>query len=327
MKLSFVIPAHNEERYIGKCLDSILGAIGNDKEIEVIVVNNNSTDRTREVVANFPGVKLIDEPNRGANSARQAGYFAAKSELIANVDADNILTPGWIENAISAFARNPKLVCLSGPFIYYDLPKEIRAMVKFFYGVGFLIYILNRFILRRASVIQGGNYVVRRSALAKIGGHNTALTFYGDDADLARRLMKVGKVKFTFGFPIYSSGRRLAKEGMFTMGLRYGLNYFWIVLFNRPFTRQAKEIRPVQENGMVAYTPESRTREAWTATALLALLLSVIAGFTYLVYILIQSGIISATTFAKIKAGAQKAGNAVTTFSSELRQGIDDKSK
>ncbi|MDP2598720.1 MAG: glycosyltransferase family A protein [Candidatus Liptonbacteria bacterium] len=327
MKLSFVIPAHNEEQYIGKCLDSISRAIGNDTDIEVIVVNNSSTDHTKEVVARFPKVKIVDEPNRGANYARQAGYLAAKSELIANVDADTMLTPGWIENALSAFSEKPDLVCLSGPFIYYDLPEQIKKLVRVFYAVGFLVYVINRFILRRASVIQGGNYVVRKSALAKIGGHNTTLTFYGDDADLARRLMKIGKIKFTFGFPIYSSGRRLAKEGMFTMGLRYGINYFWIILFNRPFTRQAREVRPAQENGKVAYMPENKAREAMIAAGVCAMLFSVIAGFTYLGYIFIQSGIVGATTFAKIKTETQKAGNTITTFSSEVKQKIEDKLK
>ncbi len=323
MKLSFIIPAHNEEEYIGKCLDSIFRSIGDDPDIEVIVVDNNSTDKTKEAAMRFPKAKVIDEHKPGANSARQAGYLAAKAELIANVDADTILTPGWVRNALTAFKNDPKLLCLSGPFIYYDLPKGIRILVKMFYALSFLAYILNKYILRRSSVVQGGNYVVRRAALDTIGGYNTDLTFYGDDADLARRLNKIGKVKFTFGFPIYSSGRRLATEGTFTMGLRYGINYFWIAFFNRPFTHTSIIVRPSQEHGKLDYHPINKTREIVIATSILSLLFAILAGFIYLGYILIQSGLISATT-SKIKTEAQKATQQLNTLGKEVKTRVEN---
>ena len=323
MKLSFVIPAHNEERYLGKCLDSIFKSIGNDPEIEVIVVDNNSTDRTREVALGYPKVRLVEERKPGANSARQAGYLAAKADLIANVDADTMLTPGWVENALRTFEKNPKLICLSGPFIYYDLPRQTSILVKAFYVFAFLAYLTNRFIFRRAAVVQGGNYVVRKSALDRIGGYNTALTFYGDDADLARRLVKIGRVRFTFGFPIYSSGRRLAQEGMFTMGLRYGVNYLWIIYFNRPFTTRSIKVRPEQNEGKLDYAPENKLREVAVASVFILILLVLLAGLAYGGYILIESGVISATTVQKIKTETQKADN---SFDS-LKQKIIDQIK
>ena len=323
MKLSFVIPAHNEEQYIGKCLDSILAAIGNNPDIEVIVVNNNSTDKTREIAARYPKVVIIDEKKPGANSARQAGYLASKGELIANVDADTILTPGWIFNALTAFKEDPKLICLSGPFIFYDLPRGMRILVKAFYALSFLAYLLTRYILRRSSVVQGENFVVRRSALDAIGGHNTELTFYGDDADLACRLNKIGKVRFTFSFPIYSSGRRLATEGTFTMGLRYGVNYFWIVFFNRPFTQTSIAVRPEQKDGKLTYRPAHKTREIITATALLTTLFAFLVGFVYLGYILIQSGIISATATARIKMETQKIEDNINTLGKSIQNKLN----
>ncbi len=288
MKLSFVIPAHNEEQYIGKCLDSIFEAIGDDPDIEVIVVDNNSTDKTAAVVAQYSKAKLLREHKPGANSARQAGYLAAKAKLIANVDADTLVDKDWVNHAIGAFAANPKLVGLSGPFIYYDLPQATRFLVKLFYFLSYLSYAVNRFVFRRASVIQGGNYVVNKSALDAIGGYNTDLTFYGDDADLARRLNKVGKVKFTFDFPIYSSGRRLATEGTFTMGLRYGLNYFWIVLFGKPFSTTSIIVRPKQINGKLQYESVNTINEWMSAVimfAILGIVLTIIVGIPgFLIY-------------------------------------------
>ncbi len=323
MKLSFVIPAHNEELYIGKCLDSIVRELKRSPhDVEVIVVDNASTDRTKDIAARYSGVRLVYEPQKGLVRARRAGFLAATGDLIANVDADTMLTPGWIENAFRAFHESPKLVCLSGPFIYYDLPKGIRVLVKMFYGLGFLVYLMNRFILRRASVVQGGNFVLRASALREIGGYNTDIDFYGEDSDIARRLNKAGKVRFTFGFPIFSSGRRLAKEGMFTMGFRYGINYLWIVLFNKPFTKESIEVRPAEEKGAVTYRPESKAREWAIAAGLLSALFAFLAGLAYVGYILIQSGIISATTINKIKAETQKTRDTITTFSTKVQQKI-----
>jgi glycosyltransferase involved in cell wall biosynthesis len=280
-KISFVIPAYNEERYIAICLDAITHEINGRDGFEVIVVDNNSTDKTCDIVArDYPSVTLIHERRPGANSAREAGFVVSKGELVAFLDADTQMTRGWIARAEKAFAHDPNLVCLSGPFIYYDLPLAIRMLVKVFYVVSYGVYIVNNFILRKTSVVQGGSEIVRREALAKIGGHDVSLTFYGDDADLARRLSKVGEVRFSFDFSIRSSGRRLAQEGTFTMGLRYALNYFWITIFNKPFTMTSTAVRPTDLNA--PYRPQNRTRE-W------ALALGVIVACFALVEVIIYA--------------------------------------
>lgn len=244
MKLSLVIPAYNEEACIGKCLSSVL----KEKErsgldVEVIVVNNNSTDRTKDVALSFPSVRVVDEPQKGIVKARQAGYLSAAGDLIANVDADNILPEGWIERAFGELSRNNDLVALSGPLVYYDLSWIVNVQVKFFYGLGYATNLFNRHILKKGAMLQGGNFVLRKSALDKVGGFNTSIDFYGEDTDIACRMREVGYVKFSFSFPIYSSGRRLAKEGIFTTGCRYAVNYLWTIIFHRPFTKTSTDIR------------------------------------------------------------------------------------
>ena len=95
MKLSVVIPAYNEEKFIGECLQSIFHEIeGKNYDLEIIVVNNASTDNTRDIVASHPKVKLVDEPDKGLVKARRAGFLASKGELIANLDADTRVTAG-----------------------------------------------------------------------------------------------------------------------------------------------------------------------------------------------------------------------------------------
>jgi len=244
MKLSFIIPAYNEEDLIGKCLDSVLKQVaGRLEEIEIIVVNNASADRTKEVALSFPGVIVVDEPKKSITHARHAGFLASSGDIIANIDADTMLTPGWIDKVLKAFSNNPNLVALSGPHIFYDLSRALNLGVRLFYSVGFAIYLINRFVFQVGSMVQGGNFVVKRSALEKIGGYNPEFDFWGEDSDLARRLHPIGDVKFTFNLPIYASGRRIAAEGKLTTAWRYSINYFWTIFFKKPFTKTYLDVR------------------------------------------------------------------------------------
>jgi glycosyltransferase involved in cell wall biosynthesis len=244
MRLSFVVPAYNEEAYLPACLESILAqTLDLGEPVEIIVVNNASTDRTREVALGYAGVRVVDEPRKGLTFARQAGFAASTGELIANVDSDSRLTPGWVEQVLTTFATEPKMVALSGPFVYYDLTPRQRVSVQVFYAVAFMVYVLNRWVLRAGSMVQGGNFVLRRVALEQIGGFNTAIAFYGEDTDIARRMSRVGKVKFTFGLKMFSSARRLKHEGIFTMAGKYTINYLWTTFRKKPFTEEYIDIR------------------------------------------------------------------------------------
>jgi glycosyltransferase involved in cell wall biosynthesis len=289
MKLSFVIPAHNEEAIIGKCLDAIIRETKGRSDTEIIVVDNASTDGTAKIASSYPGVNVVHEPQKGLVWARRAGYLASHGELIANIDSDNMLTPGWINTVMAEFERDPKLVTLSGPFTYYDLPRTAQLVTRFFYYITYITYILSRFIFHIGSVVQGGNFVVRRTALEKIGGFDTTISFYGEDTDIARRMSKVGNVKFTFALPIYSSGRRLAEEGALTIGLRYTLNYFWVLFFKRPLSKTYTDLRPQENGGALTYQPHNRTREWLLGIAAGMITLAVIALIAYGIYHLVQS--------------------------------------
>ena len=247
MTLSFVVPAYNEERYLPDCLQSILNETRGRDDVEIIVVNNASTDRTREVAHGFPGVRVVDEMRKGLPHARQAGFLASCGRLIANVDADSRLPQGWVATVLRSFEEDVELVSLSGPLVYYDLSPRESLLVRFFYATAWMTYSLNRYVLRVGSMVQGGNFVVTRKALEAIGGFNLDLTFYGEDTDLARRLPEVGRVLFTFDLKMFSSARRLKKEGIFTMAWRYSVNYLWTIFLKRPYSQDHIDIREGSE--------------------------------------------------------------------------------
>ena len=245
MKLSFVIPAFNEEKNISQCLESIIKEIASlslQNECEIIVVDNNSTDSTAIVAKKFVGVKVLIELKKGPNFARALGLSEATGDLVAHIDADNSLSDGWLKKVLNEFEKDKNLVCLSGPFLMREFSDLQNFLVKIFYYIWYTFSLLNN-LLKTGSMVQGGNYIVRREVFEKAGGHNTKINFYGDDSDISRRIVKFGKVKFSFDLSVYSSGRRLLAEGIFLMGLKYGVNYIWIVCFKRPFSKEYQDHR------------------------------------------------------------------------------------
>ena len=268
MRLSFVVPAYNEEAYLPACLESILNQIDPATSglaadaCEIIVVNNASTDRTREVALRYPGVTVVDEPRKGLTFARQAGFAASTGDLIANVDSDSRLTPGWVAKVLTTFAEAEASAAAKSNAAGNRTPARSppsparsstttsrpasAVLVHVFYMTAWTTYAINRYILRVGSMVQGGNFVVSRASLEAIGGFNTAISFYGEDTDIARRLNDVGEVRFTFDLKMSSSARRLKSEGMLTMAARYSINYLWTTFFKRPFTDTYVDIREGQ---------------------------------------------------------------------------------
>ncbi len=242
MKISFVIPAYNEERLISYAIASIIEQISGSYH-EIIVVNNASTDRTALVAEGLRYTQVINEPIKGLTRARKTGLENATGDLIFQMDADCRLSPGQVERTIREFSRDQNLVALSGPYRCYDSTRGQNFWIRIFYYFSYFAYFVNRFILRKASMIQGGNAVIRKSALQDIDGYDTGINFYGEDADLARRLMKVGKIKFSLSFYNFSSARRMNHEGLWKMGIRYAWNYLSVVFKGRPASEDYLDIR------------------------------------------------------------------------------------
>ena len=244
VRLSFVVPAFNEEALLPSCLQAIQAEIERaGVAAEIVVVDNASTDRTGEIARSFAGVTVVDEARKGLVQARKAGFEASTGTLVANIDADTLVPPGWIDRVEAEFAKDETLVAVSGPYDYYDVPLRIRAAARLFYVVGFGTYCFNRYVLRVGSMVQGGNFVIKREALIRAGGFDPNFTFYGEDTDIARRMAQVGSVKFTWVLMAKSSGRRLQGDGLMMTGLRYSSNYLWATFLRKPFTSAWQDYR------------------------------------------------------------------------------------
>jgi glycosyltransferase involved in cell wall biosynthesis len=124
--VSVVIPAYNEEDTITRCLVALIEQTAPAEEI--IVVDNRSTDRTREIVEGlitaFPdaGIRLISQNDeQGITPTRNAGFDAATGELIGRIDSDSVVQADWVEHLRAAFAE-ADVAAVSGPVDYYDMP-------------------------------------------------------------------------------------------------------------------------------------------------------------------------------------------------------------
>lgn len=243
MLISFVIPAYNESKNIGACIDAIqqeLTRTGYD--CEIIVVDNACTDTTA-MIAKARGARVVRENQKGLVFARECGYRASTGELVAHIDADTRIEKGWVQYAADSFKKNPKLVVLSGPYTFYDGTFFINTITSLFHLGEYALYILNRFVFRAGGLVQGGNFIIRRTALDSAGGFNTSISFFGEDTDIARRLYPFGTMVFTFKLRAKSSARRLKGDGVIITGWRYLINFVWMMLFKRAFTNSYNDFR------------------------------------------------------------------------------------
>lgn len=226
MKISVIIPAHNEELYIANTLQAVCGQDYSD--FEVIVVDNVSTDKTAQVAAKFP-VTILHENRKGTQWALECGRNVAKGEIIARLDADCLPDRDWLTKGARLFS-NPRVMAVSGPYDYYDGSQVFRY---FFLFVQKIIYysvnILCR-ILHIGGLLVGGNSFMRASGLHTINGFDTSIQFYGDDTDVAKRMSRIGRVIFNNSLILKSSARRLASQGIIKTLFIYVISFCNVII-------------------------------------------------------------------------------------------------
>lgn len=229
MKLSIIIPAYNEEKVIADCLNGIINIKKNSMYvIEIIVCDNGSTDKTAEIVAEFPEVLLVNEKRRGTSFARQTAFEYSTGDIIACIDADCIPDPDWIRKGASHFT-DPTVISVAGLCRFSNDYRFaiIITLIQFF-----LYPILHRLSLIAGSggMMLAGNVFIRRHTLHSIKGFPTEKTFWGDDAQLAKNLQTIdGKMIYDTSVRVTTSSRRYQTEGFWKTLWGYTKN--WINVF------------------------------------------------------------------------------------------------
>jgi glycosyltransferase involved in cell wall biosynthesis len=130
MDISIVVPVHNEERLIEGCLRSLLALDYPRDRYEIIVVDNNSTDRSREIVERFPEVKLLSEKQQGDFAARNRGLSEARGEIIAFTDSDTAPFPDWLQRIREAM-QPPEVAVIIGNLQFHPDSRTLAMMAEY----------------------------------------------------------------------------------------------------------------------------------------------------------------------------------------------------
>lgn len=205
MKLSVVVPAYNEEKLLAATLAGIDEALGAARErgweSELIVCDNNSTDRTAEI-ARAAGASVVFEPVNQISRARNAGARAAGGEWLLFVDADSLPSKALLGEAIDAMASGR---CLAGGSTV-ALPDVADPGVRLMLGAW------NAFS-RFGRWAAGAFLFCRTEVFREVGGFSEA-RFASEEIELFRRLKPLGRRRglsmvILHRYPLHTSGRKL----------------------------------------------------------------------------------------------------------------------
>ena len=187
--ISVVVCSYNGSRTIRDCFEGLLKL--DYPDFEVIVVNDGSTDNTADIAQEYP-FRLINTPNMGLSSARNAGLAAATGEIVAYTDDDAHPDPHWLQYLAATFLKTNH-AGIGGPNIAPIDDGEIAECVANAPG-GPIHVLLND---TEAEHIPGCNMAFRRETLLAVGGFDAQYRAAGDDVDLCWRIQEKG---WTLGY-------------------------------------------------------------------------------------------------------------------------------
>lgn len=220
-QLSIVVPAYNEEQCIAACIRS-LAAQEIDQSYEVILIDNNCTDGTMAVASAAAGqldLRIVSEPRQGRGAARHTGFNLARGQVVFSADADTTYPTGWLRSLMDELA-DPEVVAVTGTARIDDLSGWRNAVFNLAQPVAMWCYRL----LLGHHCLSGFNFAIRSDVYRASGGFDPALNAE-EDADLSRRVARLGKIRFVL-VPVTFSGRR------FRRGLVRGL-LAYVALFGQ----------------------------------------------------------------------------------------------
>lgn len=198
-KVTVLVPAHNEERVIGNTVDAIMRSIYPKDKLEVIVINDSSTDRTGEVLKEkakrYPNLKILEiKPPLGAKGKANAlnqGLKLASGEFIVVYDADNTPERRAIINLVRYIINDPNLGAVVGKFRTRNRDRSILTRFINIETLSFQWLVqASRNYLWGLATIPGTNFIIRRELLENIGGWEiNSLT---EDTELTIRIYQSG---------------------------------------------------------------------------------------------------------------------------------------
>jgi glycosyltransferase involved in cell wall biosynthesis len=216
--VSVIVPTLNEEQTVINLLKSLNSQYY--ENLEVIIIDGGSRDKTVEV-AKKHGAKVLVYEGLSEFASRNVGAEIANGDILIFTCADIIFPQDLLKKIIDKFEKDPQLIALSGPGVPYDAPLKGSLL--------YAVYNIFRFLLSKLPkklqcFSTSTNFLaVRRTAFEKTGGFDP----WDINADglMGRKLLKMGKVKFSLDTFVYISARRMKKMGF----IKFVLHYLYIL--------------------------------------------------------------------------------------------------
>ncbi len=234
-RFTVVIPAFNEAAFLGRTLES-LAEQDFAGTVEVIVVDNNSTDGTADIARSY-GAQSLLEPRPGVCWARQRGTVAARGEIVLSTDADTVHPPDWLSRIDARFRDDERCIAVAGPCRFAAAPMWARLYPTVLFTLVHLAFVATGRVLYATAT----NIAFRRSAFV---GYDTALTQGGDELGLLRSLRGRGRIIFDKQNVVTTSSRRLRRGLVYNLFVTLIFYYLVGYLVNRLASRTVLPTAP-----------------------------------------------------------------------------------
>lgn len=188
--LSIGLCVYNKEKEVSLALESLINQSISLNLFEIIVIDNNSTDNTAQVVLEFINqhseysIKYIKEANQGVSFARNRAYLEASGDYVVYFDDDEIADESWLENYFLSIEKYPQAVILAGKVLVEYADSDFAAQANEYIDKWFAAYdygdediVLSNELIERGKVDYpiAGNMAIKVSYLKQIGGFDTNL--------------------------------------------------------------------------------------------------------------------------------------------------------
>ncbi|WP_233220181.1 bifunctional polysaccharide deacetylase/glycosyltransferase family 2 protein [Micromonospora sp. RP3T] len=217
--VSVIVPAYNEKEGIAAAVRSLAGG-DHPGGIEVVVVDDGSTDGTADIVAalRLPNVRVVRKPNGGKPSALNTGVALARHELIVMVDGDTVFEPDAVRRLVQPFA-DPRVGVVAGNVKVGNRRSLIAKWQHVEYVIGFNLDRRLYETLRCMPTVPGAIGAFRRTALEQVGGMTDETL--AEDTDITMALGRAG------WHIVYEESARAWTEAPATLGQLWKQRYRW----------------------------------------------------------------------------------------------------
>ena len=240
-RLSVIIPTLQEEKLIVQTLNQFTPLLREKYNIELIVSDGGSTDRTIELARPFADciVEHRHPFKQNISMGRNRGAEAARGTILFFLSADGIIAdPDSFFSTMSTLAAKPDIAAATCRVV---IPPDQETLKDTLYH-GFFNWYFRLLNVLGMGMGRGECHVMRAEVFRSVGGYNESIAA-GEDFELFMRLGKTGKISFVRELTIYESPRRYRRYGYIRITLLWLLNGLGVLLFHRALVREWKPVR------------------------------------------------------------------------------------